>query len=135
MKKMSVVTGAVLMTASIFAVDLSTNVSTENVTEQVEEISILTDDDLEENMKKENLIIRFFKKAFRDMKEDAKAQHEVDKANFNAVKAESKALWEEAKAMGNPEKRKEMKQAERNEQIKAANQRIKEAQARIEATK
>lgn len=76
MKKMSVVTGAVLMTASIFAVDLSTNVSTENVTEEVEEISILTDDDLEENMKKENckkenLIIRFFKKAFRDMKEDA----------------------------------------------------------------
>ena len=76
MKKMSVVTGAVLMAASIFAVDLSTNVSTENVTEEVEEISILTDDDLEENMKKENckkenLIIRFFKKAFRDMKEDA----------------------------------------------------------------
>lgn len=76
MKKMSVVTGAVLMTASIFAVDLSTNVSTENVTEEVEEISIVTDDDLEENMKKENckkenLIIRFFKKAFRDMKEDA----------------------------------------------------------------
>lgn len=73
---MSVVTGAVLMTASIFAVDLSTNVSTENVTEEVEEISIVTDDDLEENMKKENckkenLIIRFFKKAFRDMKEDA----------------------------------------------------------------
>lgn len=89
MKKMSVVTGAVLMTASIFAVNLSTNVSTENVTE--EEISILTDDDLEENMKKENLIIRFFKKAFRDMKEDAKALHEVDKANFNAAKAESKA--------------------------------------------
>lgn len=73
---MSVVTGAVLMTASIFAVDLSTNMSTENVTEEVEEISIVTDDDLEENMKKENckkenLIIRFFKKAFRDMKEDA----------------------------------------------------------------
>ena len=76
MKKMSVVTGAVLMTASIFAVDLSTNMSTENVTEEVEEISIVTDDDLEENMKKENckmenLIIQFFKKAFRDMKEDA----------------------------------------------------------------
>lgn len=103
MKKMSVVTGAVLITASIFAVDLSTNVSTENVTEEVEEISILTDDDLEENMKKENLIIRFFKKAFRDMKEDAKVQHEVDKANFNAAKAESKAQWEEAKARGNPE--------------------------------
>lgn len=39
----------------------------------------------------------FFKKAFNDMKEDAKAQHVVDKAQFAAVKAESKAQWEEAK--------------------------------------
>ena len=39
----------------------------------------------------------FFKKAFGDMKESTKAQHEVDKANFAAVKAESKAVWEEAK--------------------------------------
>ena len=41
--------------------------------------------------KKEN----FFKKAFREMAEDARAQHEVDKANFQAVKAESKANFEE----------------------------------------
>ena len=33
----------------------------------------------------------FFKNAFSDMKENAKAQHEVDKANFAAAKAESKA--------------------------------------------
>ncbi|MBQ8295054.1 MAG: hypothetical protein IJX87_01320 [Clostridia bacterium] len=39
----------------------------------------------------------FFKKAFQDMKDNAKAQHEVDKANFEAVKAESKATREEAK--------------------------------------
>ena len=39
----------------------------------------------------------FFKKAFNDMKETAKAQHEVDKANFEAVKAESKANFEAAK--------------------------------------
>lgn len=38
----------------------------------------------------------FLKNAFNDMKESAKAQHEVDKANFAAVKAESKAQWEEA---------------------------------------
>ena len=37
----------------------------------------------------------FFKNAFSDMKENAKAQHEVDKANFAAVKAESKANFEE----------------------------------------
>ena len=37
----------------------------------------------------------FFKNAFSDMKENAKAQHEVDKANFAAAKAESKASFEE----------------------------------------
>ena len=38
-----------------------------------------------------NKVGEFFKNAFDDMKESAKAQHEVDKANFAAVKAESKA--------------------------------------------
>ena len=38
----------------------------------------------------------FLKKAFSDMKESAKAQHQVDKANFAAAKAESKAQWAEA---------------------------------------
>ena len=37
----------------------------------------------------------FFGQAFKDMKENTKAQHEVDKANFNAVKAESRANFEE----------------------------------------
>ncbi|MBQ8725467.1 MAG: hypothetical protein IJY74_07375, partial [Oscillospiraceae bacterium] len=50
-----------------------------------------------------NKVSNFFKGAFEDMKESAKAQHEVDKANFNAVKAESRAQWEEAKAMSDPE--------------------------------
>ena len=45
----------------------------------------------------------FFKRAFSDMKESAKAQHEVDKANFAAVKAESRAQWEEARAASRPE--------------------------------
>ena len=39
----------------------------------------------------------FLKKAFHDMKESAKAQHEVDKANFEAAKAEAKANFEENK--------------------------------------
>ena len=77
----------------------------------------------------------FFKKAFSDMKESTKAQHEVDKANWNAAKAESKAQWEEAKAMGKPETRKKVMQAQRDEQIAAAQQRQAEAQARIDATK
>lgn len=80
-------------------------------------------------------MVDFFKKAFQDMKESAKAQHEVDKANFEAAKAESKAQWEEAKAMHNPEKRKAMMQAERDEQIAAAKARTAEAQKRIEAAK
>ena len=77
----------------------------------------------------------FFKKAFSDMRESTKAQHEVDKANWNAAKAESKAQWEEAKAMSKPATRKKMMQAQRDEQIAAAQQRQAEAQARIDATK
>ena len=77
--------------------------------------------------------VGFFKKAFQDMKESAKAQHEVDKANFAAVKAESKANFEEAKAMGRPETCKAMMQAERDEQIAEAKKRQEEAQARIDA--
>lgn len=77
----------------------------------------------------------FFKKAFRDMKESAKAQHEVDKANFAAVKAESRAQWEEAKAMSRPETRKKMMQDERDEQIKQANERNQKATEHIKHLK
>lgn len=77
----------------------------------------------------------FFKKAFEDMKESAKAQHEVDKANFEAVKAESKANWEEAKAMGRPETHKKMMQEERDAQIAEANERKAAAEERINNAK
>ena len=70
----------------------------------------------------------FFKKAFGDMKQSARAQHEVDRANFAAAKAESKAQWEEAKAMGNPETAKKIMQEQRDAQIA-------DAQKRIDATK
>lgn len=39
-----------------------------------------------------NKVTEFFRGAFEDMKESAKAQHEVDKANFAAAKAESKLM-------------------------------------------
>lgn len=81
------------------------------------------------------MMANFLKKAFNDMKESAKAQHEVDKANFAAVKAESKAQWEEAKAMGDPETHKKMMQAQREEQIKEANERKAAAEERINAIK
>lgn len=77
----------------------------------------------------------FLKKAFEDMKESAKVQHEVDRANFAAVKAESKAQWEEAKAMGNPETHKKRMQEKREEQIKEANERKAAAEERINVAK
>lgn len=77
-------------------------------------------------------IKEFFQNAFEDMKESAKAQHEVDKANFAAAKAESKANFQEAKAMGKPETRKAMMQAQRKKQIEDAKERQAQAQARIE---
>lgn len=80
-------------------------------------------------------IKNFFKRAFSDMKEDAKAQHEVDRANFAAAKAESKANWEEAKAMSKPETRKALMQQERDAQIEAANERRAAAQKRIDDLK
>ena len=95
----------------------------------------------------------FFKKAFNDMKESAKAQHEVDKANFEAAKAESKANFEEnrgrntfAKAKADakkswddahlsPAERSAKMQEEREAQIAAAKARTAEANARYEAAK
>ena len=95
----------------------------------------------------------FFKKAFRDMKESAKAQHEVDKAEFAAVKAESKANFEEnrghntfarAKEMGkqrwdaahmSPSERAAREQQARDEHIAEANARVEAANARYQMAK
>ena len=106
--------------------------------------------------KKENIITRtknFFKGAFSDMKESAKAQHQVDKANFNAVKAEAKASFEENRGKNTFKKAKEqvkqswddahMSPAERTaktrleqqKQIEEANERIKLANERYENAK
>ena len=74
-------------------------------------------------------------KAFRSMKESAKAQHEVDRANFAAAKAESRAQWEEAKALGRPSTREAALQRQRDGQIAAAEERRAAAEARIDAAK
>ena len=66
----------------------------------------------------------FFKNAFRDMKESAKRQHEIDKANFEAVKMESSV------AVGR-EKRRE----EQERQLEAAQARKKAAQEKYDAAK
>lgn len=95
----------------------------------------------------------FLKRAFNDMKESAKAQHEVDKANFAAAKAESKANFEEnrgyntyarAKADAkktwdeahmSPSERAAKMQEEREQQIAEANARIEAANERYNAAK
>ena len=95
----------------------------------------------------------FFKKAFADMKESAKAQHEVDKANFQVAKAEARANFEKnrgrntcarAKADAKkhwddahmtPAERAAQMQEERERQIAEAQQRTAEANARYEEAK
>ena len=98
-------------------------------------------------------MVNFLKKAFKDMKDSAKAQHEVDKAEFEAVKAESRANFEEnrghntyATAKANakkswddahmsPSERAEKMQAERNERLTAAKERTDAANARLNEAK
>ena len=95
----------------------------------------------------------FFKNAFSDMKESAKAQHEVDKAEFKAAKAEAKANFEEnrgrntfAKAKADakknwddahmsPSERAAKEQEARDARIAEANQRKADAEARYNAAK
>ena len=61
----------------------------------------------------------FFKQAFRDMKESAKRQREIDKANFKAQKMETKAFYQEQ------EYQKQMAEAKARQE--AAQKRIDEA--------
>ena len=75
----------------------------------------------------------FLKKAFQDMAQSAKAQHEVDKAQLEAVKAESKAQWEEAKMT--PAGRQALMQDARDKPIKDAKERTAAAQERIDLAK
>ena len=77
----------------------------------------------------------FFKQAFRDMKESAKRQREIDKANFKAQKIETKAFYQEQKAKRNPEVRKMVKEQEYQQQMAAAKARQKAAQKRIDEAK
>ena len=77
----------------------------------------------------------FFKQAFRDMKESAKRQREIDKANFKAVKMESKAFYQEQKAKRNPEVRKMVQEQEYQQQMAEAKARQEAAQKRIDDAK
>ena len=74
----------------------------------------------------------FFKQAFRDMKESAKRQREIDKANFKAQKMETKAFYLEQKAKRNPEVRKMVQEQEYQQQMAEAAARQEAAQKRID---
>ena len=74
----------------------------------------------------------FFKQAFRDMKESAKRQREIDKANFKAQKMETKAFYQEQKAKRNPEVRKMVQEQEYQQQMSEAKARQAAAQKRID---
>ena len=113
--------------------------------------------EMEEKVQKKDNIFkkvgRGLKKAFKDMGESAKAQHEVDKANFAAAKAEAKANFEENRGSNTFKKAKaqakqswddaHMSPAERTaktreaqkKQIEEANERIKLANERYQAAK
>lgn len=118
--------------------------------EKMEEVIEVTEEKKDNIFKKTG---KFFKDAFHDMGESAKAQHQVDKANFAAAKAEAKAnfeenrgtnTWKKAKAIGkqswddahmSPAERTAKVREEQKKQIEEANERIAAANARYEAAK
>ena len=111
--------------------------------------------EMEEKVEKKDNIFkkvgRGLKKAFKDMGESAKAQHQVDKANFAAAKAEARANFEENRGTNtfrkaqakqswddahmSPAERTAKTREEQKKQIEEANERIKLANERYEQVK
>ena len=149
---------ATTLALGLFAAEA--NVANDELTAESTKTEVSQDlENMEKNMettKKQNLfekIGQFFANAFSDMKESAKAQHELDKANFEAVKAESKANFEEnrfhnslarAKAQSkkswedakmSPSERTKKMQDEREAKLKEAQERKAAAEERYEKAK
>lgn len=149
---------ATTLALGLFAAEA--NVANDELTAESTKTEVSQDlENMEKNMettKKQNLfekIGQFFANAFSDMKESAKAQHELDKANFEAVKAESKANFEEnrfhnslarAKEQGkksweyakmSPSERTKKMQDEREAKLKEAQERKAAAEERYEKAK
>ena len=77
----------------------------------------------------------FFKQAFRDMKESAKRQREIDRANFRAQKLETKAFYQEQKRLSKPSVRSAAEKERMQKELEAANKRVEEAKAKVEASR
>ena len=123
----------------------------------MEENKIISGENAEGNVEKKDNIVKktgnFFKNAFKDMAENTKAQHEVDKANFAAAKAEARANFEanrgtntfkKAKAQAkqswddahmSPKQRAEKTREAQKKQIEEANERIRLANEKYESFK
>ena len=77
----------------------------------------------------------FMRRAFRDMKESAKLQRQIDRANFQAVKLEAKAFYQEQKKLSKPSARSAAEKERMQKELEAANRRVAEAQEKIDALK
>ena len=147
---------ATTLALGLFAAEA--NVANDELTAESTKTEVLQNvENMEDEMEsKQNLfekIGQFFANAFSDMKESAKAQHELDKANFEAVKAESKANFEENKfhnslarakeqskkswedAKMSPSERTKQMQDEREAKLKEAQERKAAAEKRYEKAK
>ena len=147
---------ATTLALGLFAAEA--NVANDELTAESTKTEVSQDlENMEDEMEsKKNLFEKigdFFANAFSDMKESAKAQHELDKANFEAVKAESKAnfeenrfhnslarakeqskkSWEDAKM--SPSERTKKMQDEREAKLKEAQERKTAAEERYEKAK
>ena len=147
---------ATTLALGLFAAE--TNVANNELTAESTNTKVLQnvenmEDDVESKQNLFGKIGDFFANAFSDMKESAKAQHELDKANFEAVKTESKAnfeenrfhnslarakeqskkSWEDAKM--SPSERTKKMQEEREAKLKEAQERKAAAEERYEKAK
>lgn len=77
----------------------------------------------------------FFKRAFRDMKESAKLQRQIDKANYQATKLESKAFYQEQKRKSNPSVRTAAMREEQLKELETANKRVEDAKKKLDEVK
>lgn len=77
----------------------------------------------EQSEKKEG----FFKAAFRDTKQSAKLQRQIDRANYQAIKLETKAFYEEQKRLSNPKVRSAAEKQRMERQLAEANARLERA--------
>ncbi len=77
----------------------------------------------------------FFKRAFRDMKESAKLQRQIDKANYQATKLETKAFYQEQKRMSKPSVRTAAMREEQLKELEAANKRVEDAKKKLDDVK